>query len=1245
MATPQFSVVPSDDDAKGLSGDSNSTQNSLAARPVVDRVATPLGLFVSPSTSGQLAMKGLGISMPDTITPESAPSGSPDVIYQDEASKPANDQQGWSTNGETSPERERPRVERLSQILGQSTESKVSAIESTTETPGEPSGHKTGTFDLTEEPLHTGVVRSNTKIVHPKPINRPTPEANSRPGTAVSNNIAQLEATAVRLSMTSSIDDAIRDLHGELKRSDSRRSARGTSTKDEQHGNAGQLMRHLSTSSSIVSTNIAARHGGYSPAGFVMSPNHSIANRLRSGSNPSAPLLEAEPPTLLSRHGPGKSSVRSVRSVKPSLAEISETEPIALTQDVLDQVDAAPPIEEQNDLQDATILLQRDNTTTPSTDAFHKMLDEGFGLGELAQFDVNSAPKNDDKPERKEDIPRPSSTHSNDTFSQARDAFADFDGAYYHDDQSTHEESNDEAEEDQHTPQREIEEEQVYVHSETLQALEAQPRAVPVNRARPQSYMDPETGVQMLYYPARVPAMLNLPPKLSSRTKGAERNKRQSKVLSAMWDQDGTNPSHENGPRRHSAMPKLSSSPSKPVRHSFLPEIRSDYRNSFMPLPTDDTSPDLHQSPVMGEPAEQEQEHDFAPAPEVLRVPKRLSRMDMGGNRKSRASMNVLPSALRASAYFDLPSTSPEIEVKDGSAMATLDSILDASAVAPVSAFTDHVYAGKLGAEVYGKEKKRKSVAASAILTPPAEDSTTEKRRSSFMWSTKRKSNMSLDATEAIKPRTPETKSLLDPADDLDHDENMERDPHGGRIGRLKGEDDEDEDDVIRVGAGTLAHNGDEEEEAEEEEDEEFMGAPTTLLAELQLRKKQQKERTQNRFSQAPLGTRATLLEMDAIAESQRVDRKSKRVNLAWEDPDAHYDQNGSDDEDVPLAIIAAKHAGAKNMADVERPLGLIEKREMEDNEPLSQRRARLQGRDALALPRPPTMMSMAPSRLGDNRLPHSVMPPTPEPVEEIEGETLAERRRRLAVRDGSEISLPKSRPVSRAFSEELLSQFGDFGKDEQPEGAKEGGNAEETLGQRRRRLQAERAAREQEMSYGNTAQARKLGMADVLGAHARKSPDLRVQEARARREEQDRAERERDAKMAAMRMQMPTTLSTPFSGRQSQYGNGMYPNGGLLQQQQQQQQRPATTHVPQQMMYQNMNQQSMYGNMGQQQVYGNNMNGSFGQMNGYGSINNINLYNNNPGAANVYGNGMMQMPMATGSMDRVELWRQGVKP
>ena len=76
-----------------------------------------------------------------------------------------------------------------------------------------------------------------------------------------------------------------------------------------------------------------------------------------------------------------------------------------------------------------------------------------------------------------------------------------------------------------------------------------------------------------------------------------------------------------------------------------------------------------------------------------------------------RRTMASLPPQLRASMFFDYPSTQQDIEVKGGSAVATLDSILDASAYAPVSAFTDHPIVGQVGPEVYGRapNKPRRS--------------------------------------------------------------------------------------------------------------------------------------------------------------------------------------------------------------------------------------------------------------------------------------------------------------------------------------------------------------------------------------------------------------------------------------------------------------------------------------------------------------------------------------------------------
>ncbi|KAJ4124380.1 hypothetical protein NW754_000077 [Fusarium falciforme] len=221
-------------------------------------------------------------------------------------------------------------------------------------------------YTSSPSPLRVGSVQPTTKVVQPRPrtivrttsdsgsldLKHPTPDITSqaRSGAYV-GNIAQLEATAVRLSMTSSIDDAIRDLHTELKRSDSRRSSilaasvKASGSVDDYTPSSAveQLRRHPSIASSIVSTNNAARYGGYSPAGYVLSPNHSLTGRLRSGSKNSAGRPDFDLDSVLSRHGPGKASVRSVRSTKISLAEISESEPISLTQDVLDMADKSPP--------------------------------------------------------------------------------------------------------------------------------------------------------------------------------------------------------------------------------------------------------------------------------------------------------------------------------------------------------------------------------------------------------------------------------------------------------------------------------------------------------------------------------------------------------------------------------------------------------------------------------------------------------------------------------------------------------------------------------------------------------------------------------------------------------------------------------------------------------------------------------------------------------------------------------------
>jgi hypothetical protein len=1053
------------------------------------------------------------------------------------------------------------------------------------------------------------------------------------------SSVAQLEATAERLSLTSSIDDAIRDLHGEMKRSDSRRSsilaANVMSANDEAAAaTQNQILRHLSTTSSIVSTNIAARHGGYSPAAFVMSPNTSQTTRVPPVAKSATSNIDCEAPAALSRHGPGKSSVRSVRSTKPSLADISESDPTSLTQDVLDQADAAPPITEEEHCSQNAFQPSCDDILTPDTNDFDDLLNNGF----VAESTDRRRYHGENQDETEEALSRPSTSHSQDTFQQAQHAFFDFDGVHCAEDgrQQHRQEDNDdfkEVERDEENPllppgavavgmlrdeeENQLDHHEVLSERPDLPAAIPRPRPAPAGMVRPQSYVDP-SGVQMLYYPARVPAQLNLPQKLSSKLKATHRNSRQQKVLSAMMEPSSlTPPAVGDSQQRFSAMPILGrpieSAPNRNL--SSTSEQCSDHRASYISLPAEeymyDTTTAAHNSDQL----------DTAEEPETrladtLRVPQRLTRTANKRHKTKASTTSTIPSHLRASAYFDQPSTLAHIQLKDGSAMSTLDSMLDASASAPVSAFTDHLYAGKLGPEVYGKALKHKSTSSSSQEKLPERQ---VKTRSSFLWPSKRSTSYNSDAD----------RSRTESIHAADNPKSSASDRSSDNVIRIPGP----------VGDETLENAG-------EDEDQDYEGAPTTLLAELQLRKQQQKDRLVNRIANAA-GTHTTLLEMDAIAETQRVDRKSKRITLAWEDPQTHLDQNGSDDEDVPLAIIAAKHQGAKNMADLERPLGLMERREIEENEPLSRRRARLQGRDvSLNLPRPTSAMRLSPSRLGDLKPPQSIPSLTPEPVEEVEGETLADRKRRLAPSEENSHSLPPTRPVSRAFSAELLSQFGDLEEAKNEPAKEENEEAEEeTLGQRRRRLQAEKAARDKEMGSGIASMSapkvthnRQMSLSSMLAAHPRKSPDLRVQEERQRREEEERLVRERESKLAAMRLQMPSTLSVPSYGQRGGYRGRSYNdgNGGSSSVQHP---RPVTAHFTH-------TAGAPYNRHGSG-VY----HGGFHQAKG--GVNQYQIANMQHAYADTLPNGygmppqqaQMPMPMKNGSLDRVEMWRQSVLP
>ena len=597
---------------------------------------------------------------------------------------------------------------------------------------------------------------------------------------------------------------------------------------------------------------------------------------------------------------------------------------------------------------------------------------------------------------------------SSDTYRQAAALFTDFDGVHI----ASH--SDHASEDDEPTNQR----------------VSSQP--IPI---RPVSYMQPTPGENMIYYPAPVPMMLNLPKRLSKLPAAAHRDKRRSELLG---------------------------------------NIPTEARKSAMWLP------DTLESANGGVPHDSEELADS-----TLHVKER-----------KRRTMAEMPPQLRATMFFDYPSTRQEVQVKGDSAVATLDSILDASAFAPVSAFTDHPIAGRVGAEVYGKApvQSRASVMPAGVRDPG-------QRRSTINLLTKRNSNSNL--LESTKKRNSSLMSLgghfgkrkssaQQFEDAQEYQEADGADLHGEHTPLQPSHEDldgpADEETDFHDAREEMLDGENHAEEAEEIG--EYNGAPTTLLAELQLRKLQQKQRGRTAATAFPKGMHSTLLQLDAVAQVQKQSRRQKQTTLAWEDPEAHNPGAGNqDDEDVPLGVLFPRRKMDTNdrsgQFDEDRPLGLIARREVEDNEPLSRRRARLRGEDLMPRIDPDKRNSMYTLDLPN--FSDEKSPP------EQEDETLAQRIRRLKATNIS----TQPRPVSGDFASEVLSQFGGLSPAEQPLKDEASGphianktpGPDETLGQRRKRLQREanksrNVSGESNGSAARPAMTTRHSMATILSAH-----------------------------------------------------------------------------------------------------------------------------------------------------------------
>ncbi|KAL0256509.1 hypothetical protein SLS55_008904 [Diplodia seriata] len=851
-------------------------------------------------------------------------------------------------------------------------------------------------------------------------LSQPTPDLHS-PTDGFATHVERLEKHAERMSSSGSdIGEEIRKLQLEEKEQSRRSSLASHAHQDADNAKPVPAGRSRNTSissynNSIVDVNSQARWGGYSPSAYVTSPKGSI----RSGSW---------------SHRSGVQRQHSVSQTKGSLDDFPENIDEAETATVHNEPQPAAADYAQLHARNASQFsleydkivqdIENELATVPSQESAPAA--GAYGRVAHGMLDPDELPD------------RPATA---DTYQQAQTAFRDFDGV--HCAPGT-------------TGLREISEgrEHAMLHS--------------IPHDHHVGVPPPDDG--MIYYPAPVPKMLNLPKRLSQLPTNETRNKRRSQVLGGMV---------------------------------------AEARNSALWL-GGTNKPDNRKS----------------------------------ANPRQSVHMDKLPPQLRASVYFDQPNVPHDVEIKGESARATLDDILDASTSAPVSAFTDHPVAGPVGKAVYGKENKRKSMlekrkSASSLLdmdkrkssaTMLGDDEKTEKeakkekRKSSFGFLLGRRSSTD-EVSKHLKKKSSSGKmnklqkrnsSQMSLSNALEQGEAAAQQKRRGSTSSQGSNVNEstafhsgEHHDDAYNGMETLSRDGSDnyDDEGQFDDEDGFIGAPTTLLAELQMRKAQQRERNRTAATAFPNGMHSTLLQLDAVAEVEKRKRQNQRVNLAWEAPN----QEDEDDE-VPLGMLFPGQNGLANRAgqgaggrgdDWDRPLGLLEKKELEDSEPLSRRRNRLRG---LHPDTPGNRMTMLSAHSQSQEAQRSSNDPTPEPPQakeesEDEEEPLAARRERLKRKEALNSALGDmdSRPFSGDFASEMMSQFGGLKDGEEKDGTKGASpktpgfvnEEEETLGQRRARLQAEALARGSTtpsgLSPGNPLRPplkASRSLADILSAH-----------------------------------------------------------------------------------------------------------------------------------------------------------------
>lgn len=807
----------------------------------------------------------------------------------------------------------------------------------------------------------------------PLPLRHPTPDLQSLQGAYV-KNVERLEQSAERLSMSSDIGEELRKLKIEQRRPESRRSS---------------ILGQIGERYVLPSGGRQASHSyGSHASGSIVSTNNFA--RL-GGFSPTAyfpsPRGSIRSATMSHSSNKGRSGSQGSR-----LAQISTSK-------------ETKPLESMSSEESVTAISPDD--LSPN---ILRMLNNDDLCGVEMPRPLNISPHK--QQEALNGSPdRPATAPSVETHQQGSDLFDDFDGVHIPP-----------GVESPLTMDISINEESATLSQE-----------IPI---RPNSFMEPPPSENLVYYPAPVPMMLNMPQRLSKIPSSSQRDKRRSEFLGGL-------PANA----RQSA--------------AWLSNVLEGGGDEDQIVEDDATTPLKNQS--------------------------------------GQQNLADLPPQLRASVFFDYPASHQDVKVKGESAVATLDSILDASASAPVSAFTDHPIVGHIGAEVYGKSPFEGRASSKPVeQTDIRKSSKLVKKRNSasdLLQDPKKRNSGSPSLRTQMGRRKSGGRFVSDPihideagAATLQPEETQLRhweSEHSHHMNEdLAGRDDEFHDtQEVSIGRGEMGDNAG---------FEQYDRQPTTLLAELQLRKQQQKQRNRTAATAFPDGMRSTLLELDAVAHVQRQSRKQKHVTLAWEDPGVEYPGvENHDDEDVPLGMLfphgkLGLHDRAGRL-DEDRPLGLIAKREMEDNEPLSHRRARLRGESSIQR-NPITDQRASMYTLNIPGLTESKE--QQEESVEVEGETLAQRRERLRQ------STAPARPISGNFADELMSQFGGLtstdlkpvpnvvvNKTLDPE--------EETLGERRKRIQAEREATARNVS-GTSVDAftmkpqllKRRSMADLLQAH-----------------------------------------------------------------------------------------------------------------------------------------------------------------